>query len=173
LPIVQRISAGRFESTLQKIGKICGRMYRFIPWLFFARSRIDTSGCLEKCQKKDYCGNLIIMKELIAAVIIGAILGGIAIGRFPLFRMNRATIALIGSLLLIIIGAITLEQAYSAIDMNTILLLFSMMIINAYLQFAGFFALVLQTLHQWPHLRFSELWGSDPHSTLTPTVPSH
>jgi len=82
------------------------------------------------------------MKEIIIAIITGAILAGIALGRYPFFRMNRATIALIGSLLLIAVGAITLEQAYTAIDMNTILLLFSMMIINAYLQFSGFFSLV-------------------------------
>ncbi len=67
---------------------------------------------------------------------------GIAIGSFPQFRMNRATIALVGASLLIFSEAISLHQAYNAIDMNTIILLFAMMIINGNLRIAGFFKLI-------------------------------
>ncbi|OGF63638.1 MAG: anion transporter [Candidatus Fischerbacteria bacterium RBG_13_37_8] len=82
------------------------------------------------------------MREILISIILLMILGGIALGRYPYFRMNRATITLIGALLLLVAGAITLPQAYAAIDMNTILLLFSMMIVNANLHICGFFALV-------------------------------
>ena len=67
---------------------------------------------------------------------------GIAVGSYPAFRMNRATIALVGAAVLIFIGAIPLEKAYDAVDLNTILLLFSMMIINGNLRISGFFKLV-------------------------------
>lgn len=67
---------------------------------------------------------------------------GIAIGRFPVFRMNRATITVVGVTLLILTGASTLEQAGRAIDMNTIVLLFAMMIINTNLRLSGFFKLL-------------------------------
>lgn len=67
---------------------------------------------------------------------------GIAVGSYPAFRMNRATIALVGAAVLIFIGSIKLEQAYDAIDLNTILLLFSMMIINGNLRICGFFKLL-------------------------------
>ncbi|MEG8988217.1 anion transporter [Ignavibacteria bacterium 4148-Me] len=70
---------------------------------------------------------------------------GIAVGSFPQFRMNRATIALVGASTLIFSGAISLQHAYDAIDMNTILLLFAMMIINGNLRIAGFFKLI--TIH--------------------------
>jgi len=70
---------------------------------------------------------------------------GIAVGSFPQFRMNRATIALVGASALIFSNAITLQHAYEAIDMNTILLLFAMMIINGNLRIAGFFKLI--TVH--------------------------
>jgi len=70
---------------------------------------------------------------------------GIAVGSFPQFRMNRATIALVGASALIFSGAISLQHAYDAIDMNTILLLFAMMIINGNLRIAGFFKLI--TIH--------------------------
>jgi Na+/H+ antiporter NhaD/arsenite permease-like protein len=48
-------------------------------------------------------------------------------------------------------GAISLEEAYAAIDMNTIVLLFAMMIINVNLRLAGFFRLVNRHLAQWAH----------------------
>ncbi|MBX3057801.1 MAG: anion transporter [Anaerolineae bacterium] len=79
------------------------------------------------------------------------ILVGIALGRYPWLRMNRATIALVGATLLVLIGAIGLEEAYAAIDMNTIVLLFAMMIINVNLSLAGFFRLVNRRVAQWAH----------------------
>lgn len=57
--------------------------------------------------------------------------------------MNRATIALVGSTILVIVGAIPLEKAYTAIDLDTIVLLLSMMILNINLRLAGFFGLVV------------------------------
>lgn len=79
----------------------------------------------------------------ISLSIIFLTLTGVAMGRYPGLRMNRATIALVGATLLIIVGAISLEKAYHAIDMNTIVLLFSMMVLNINLRLAGFFNLVV------------------------------
>ncbi|RPI50247.1 MAG: anion transporter, partial [Chloroflexi bacterium] len=56
--------------------------------------------------------------------------------------MNRATISLVGATVLVILGAISLEEAYAAIDLNTITLLLAMMILNVNLRLAGFFRLV-------------------------------
>jgi Na+/H+ antiporter NhaD/arsenite permease-like protein len=67
---------------------------------------------------------------------------GVALGRWPWLRMNRATIALVGATALIVLGVIPLEQAYRAIDWNTIVLLFAMMVLNVNLRIAGFFHLV-------------------------------
>lgn len=75
------------------------------------------------------------------AVIVATIVG-VAIGRLPYLRMNRATIALAGAAALILLGAISLEEAYASLDLNTLTLLFGMMIINANLRRAGFFGLV-------------------------------
>lgn len=74
--------------------------------------------------------------------VIALTIIGVAIGGYPVFRMNRATIALVGSAILITFGAISLEHAYKAIDMNTIVLLFSMMVINVNLRLSGFFKLL-------------------------------
>ena len=77
-----------------------------------------------------------------ALILVVLTLVGVAVGRYPWLRMNRATIALVGATTLILSGAITLDQAYGALDMNTILLLFAMMVINVNLRLAGFFELV-------------------------------
>jgi Na+/H+ antiporter NhaD/arsenite permease-like protein len=68
---------------------------------------------------------------------------GLALGYVPGLRMNRATIALVGSAGLIALGTLSVEEAWTAIDGSTIVFLLSMMVINAYLSYAGFFNLAL------------------------------
>ena len=64
---------------------------------------------------------------------------GLALGYIPGLRMNRATIAFVGSAMLIALGVLNLQEAWQAIDANTIVFLLSMMVINANLAYAGFF----------------------------------
>lgn len=80
--------------------------------------------------------------QLISAVIIVLVYIGIAIGQVPYLRMNRATIALVGAMALVVVGAIGEEEAFRALDMGTILLLAAMMVLNVNLRLAGFFDLV-------------------------------
>lgn len=68
---------------------------------------------------------------------------GLGLGYVPGLRMNRATIALAGSAGLIALGTLSLDAAWEAIDAATIVFLLSMMVINAYLAYAGFFKLAL------------------------------
>nr|WP_211178410.1 anion transporter [Brasilonema octagenarum] len=71
---------------------------------------------------------------------------GLALGYLPGLRMNRATIALVGSAFLIGLGALNLQEAWDAIDATTIVFLLSMMVVNANLSFAGFFQRALAVL---------------------------
>jgi Na+/H+ antiporter NhaD/arsenite permease-like protein len=66
----------------------------------------------------------------------------LALGRLPWLRVDRAGVAIIGASLMLAANALTLEQAYAAIDYDTIVLLFGMMIVVANLRLSGFFALV-------------------------------
>lgn len=74
-------------------------------------------------------------------LVILLTLVGVALGRYPILRMNRATIALVGATLLTVGGGLSLPEAYGAIDMDTLVLLLGMMILNANLRLSGFFAL--------------------------------
>ncbi len=71
--------------------------------------------------------------------VLGLTYLGLALGYIPGLRMNRATIALVGSAFLIALGVLNLQQAWQAIDANTIVFLLSMMVVNANLSYAGFF----------------------------------
>src|SRR5579885_1274047 len=65
----------------------------------------------------------------------------VALGRLPGLRVDRAGAALIGASLMVGFGVLSLEEAYRAIDLNTIVLLVGMMILVANLKLAGFFGL--------------------------------
>lgn len=81
-------------------------------------------------------------REYLTSVLVTITLVGVAVGRYPALKMNRATIALVGATALVALGGLSLQDAYAAIDWNTIVLLFGMMILNVNLRMAGFFRLV-------------------------------
>jgi len=84
-------------------------------------------------------------------LIVALTLGGIALGGIPGLRMNRATIAVVGGTLFIVTGGLRLGEALKAIDLNTIALLFGMMVLNANLRIAGFFDLLASRLARQAH----------------------
>lgn len=85
------------------------------------------------------------MKGFVAAVLGTAVpaiaFAGIAIGRLPRLRMNRATIAFSGAAILVLGGIFGLDEALAAVDGGTLVLILSMMVLSANLKLAGFFDL--------------------------------
>jgi Na+/H+ antiporter NhaD/arsenite permease-like protein len=59
--------------------------------------------------------------------------------RLKILPLNRPAAALLGAVLMVACGVMTPEQAYAAVDYNTLVLLLGMMLISAYLFMAGFF----------------------------------
>ena len=72
-------------------------------------------------------------------IFVGSYLA-LAIGRIPGLSIDRAGIALVGAGLMVASGALPLEDAYKAVDLDTITLLLGMMIVVASLRLSGFFA---------------------------------
>ena len=77
-----------------------------------------------------------------ALVIFVASYLALAIGKIPGLTIDRAGVALVGACLMVASGALPLEDAYKAIDLDTMTLLLGMMIVVANLRLSGFFALV-------------------------------
>jgi Na+/H+ antiporter NhaD/arsenite permease-like protein len=70
----------------------------------------------------------------------------LAIGKVPGLRMDRAGIALVGAAAMLACGALNLHEAARSVDYETIVLLFAMMVVAAYLRLAGFFALATDSI---------------------------
>jgi len=81
------------------------------------------------------------VRSVAAAVIFVGSYLALAIGRIPGLSIDRAGIALVGAGLMVGSGALSLQQAYQAIDLDTITLLLGMMILVANLRLSGFFAI--------------------------------
>jgi Na+/H+ antiporter NhaD/arsenite permease-like protein len=79
-------------------------------------------------------------RSIAAGVVFAASYLALAIGRIPGLSIDRAGIALVGAALMVASGALSLEDAYKAVDLDTITLLLGMMIVVAHLRLSGFFA---------------------------------
>lgn len=92
---------------------------------------------------------------MIAAAIFCLAYFGIALGKIPGLAIDRTGIALLGAIGMIIFGVVTPERAARSIDLSTILLLYSLMIISAQLRLGGFYtwiALKIVSFYTHPRL---------------------
>jgi Na+/H+ antiporter NhaD/arsenite permease-like protein len=80
----------------------------------------------------------------------------IASQKIPYLHLDRPSGALAGAVLMVLAGVLTLDEAYQAINYDTITLLLGMMILAGYLRFARFFRyltfLLLSRLHSGTQL---------------------
>jgi Na+/H+ antiporter NhaD/arsenite permease-like protein len=72
-------------------------------------------------------------------VILVMTYAGLAVGRIPGLRLDRAGIAFLGGAAMIAFGPLTFEDAFRAIDYDTVALLLGMMIVVAHLKVSGVF----------------------------------
>src|SRR6266550_3303718 len=78
-------------------------------------------------------------KEIIAIAIFAVTYLLISGRRLKLLPLNRPAAALLGTVLMVACGILTPEQAYRAVDYDTLVLLLGMSLMAAYLSLAGFF----------------------------------
>src|ERR1700724_2734790 len=86
-----------------------------------------------------------------AAAIFAVSYLALAVGRIPGLAIDRAGVALVGACLMVAGGALPLEDAYRAVDLDTLTLLLGMMIVVANLRLSGFFAQVSAWVMQRAH----------------------
>lgn len=85
-----------------------------------------------------------------ALVYVGMFLGGL-----PTVQLDRAGVALLGAIAVIGLGAVTVEEAARAVDLPTILLLFSFMVVAAQMRLGGFYTATVR----WVSMRdAAPLW---------------
>jgi Na+/H+ antiporter NhaD/arsenite permease-like protein len=82
-----------------------------------------------------------VVDQIRALSIFAATYALISTRRTPFIRLDRPAAALAGAVLMIAAGVLTPDQAYRAIDWDTIALLLGMFILTGSLRLAGFFEL--------------------------------
>lgn len=82
---------------------------------------------------------------IFVTVYVGMVLGGL-----PRLKLNRSGIALLGAIAVIGIGAISTEEAARVVDLPTMLLLFSFMVLSAQMRLGGFYTAVTRRVAALP-----------------------
>ena len=82
----------------------------------------------------------------LVSTIFGLTYLALAIGKVPGLRIDRAGIALVGAAAMLAFGVLSMHDAARAVDYETIVLLFGMMVVVSYLRVSGFFALATEQI---------------------------
>jgi Na+/H+ antiporter NhaD/arsenite permease-like protein len=82
----------------------------------------------------------------LVSTIFGLTYLALAIGKIPGLRIDRSGIAMVGAAAMLASGVLSMHDAARAVDYETIVLLFGMMVVVAHLRLAGFFALVTERI---------------------------
>jgi Na+/H+ antiporter NhaD/arsenite permease-like protein len=83
---------------------------------------------------------------LTVLVVFSVVYAGMILGRLPRLQLDRTGVALLGGIILLATGAISLEDAQRALDIPTLALLFGLMVVSAQLRLGGFYARVARGL---------------------------
>src|SRR5690606_33308331 len=78
----------------------------------------------------------------LTVVVFVLVYVGMALGRVPGLAIDRTGVALLGLIVLLAFGDLTLDEAGEAVDMPTIALLFALMILSAQFEHSGFYGWV-------------------------------
>lgn len=71
---------------------------------------------------------------------------GMMVGKIPGLALDRTGVAILGAIILIASGEITVEDAWGAIDIGTIALLFGLMVVSAQFRLGGFYTALTRRL---------------------------
>lgn len=83
-------------------------------------------------------------------VIFVIVYAGMFLGGLPRLKLDRSGVALLGAISVIGLGVMTTEEAAKAVDLPTILLLFSFMVVSAQMRLGGFYTAVTRRVAALP-----------------------
>src|SRR6476620_3344890 len=89
------------------------------------------------------------MIQLVTSVFVCVYLG-MALGQWPGLKLDRTGIALVGAIVLILVGAIGGDEVRAAIDVPTLVILFGLMVLSAQYASCGFYAWCSRQLARTP-----------------------
>jgi len=78
--------------------------------------------------------------------VFALVYAGMVLGGLPGLRLDRSGVALLGAIALVVAGALTPEQAWDAIDVPTLALLFGLMVLSAQFRIGGLYAVIARRI---------------------------
>jgi len=84
--------------------------------------------------------------DSLVLVVFALVYLGMLLGRLPGLAVDRTGVALLGAIVLLAAGRLTLAQAWASVDVSTISLLLGLMVVSAQFRQAGFYARVTRRL---------------------------
>lgn len=83
-------------------------------------------------------------------IVFGLVYLGMILGGLPFFQLDRTGIALLGAIVLVAAGDVSLEEAGRSIHAPTLILLFAFMVLSAQLRLGGFYPFVTRRIAALP-----------------------
>jgi Na+/H+ antiporter NhaD/arsenite permease-like protein len=77
--------------------------------------------------------------DLFVLVVFIAVYAGMILGEIPGLALDRSGIALLGAIAILASGRLTIDDAWLAVDVHTLALLFGLMVISAQFRLGGFY----------------------------------
>jgi len=81
-----------------------------------------------------------------ALIVFALVYAGMILGGLPFLQLDRTGVALLGAIALLATGTVSEEAAARAVDLPTLLLLFSFMVVSAQMRLGGFYGHVTRWL---------------------------
>lgn len=83
---------------------------------------------------------------VVVAVVFVVVYLGMLLGNIPGLALDRTGIAVVGGIALVVGGVLTPRQAWDAVDVGTMALLFGLMLVSAQLRLGGFYTAVTRKM---------------------------
>lgn len=84
--------------------------------------------------------------ELIVLIVFVFVYSGMILGRIPGLALDRTGVALLGAIVLVTFGFVTVPQLSTVVDIPTIALLFGLMVVSAQFRMSGFYSRLVRWL---------------------------
>ncbi len=82
--------------------------------------------------------------------VFGTVYLGMFLGGLPRLKLDRSGVAVLGAIAMIALTGMTMEEAARSVDLPTIVLLFSFMVVSAQMRLGGFYTAVTQAVGTLP-----------------------
>jgi Na+/H+ antiporter NhaD/arsenite permease-like protein len=98
------------------------------------------------------------MDSVVLAIFV-LVYAGMILGELPGLALDRGGIALLGAIAVLASGRVTLEEAWRAVDVHTLALLFGLMVVSAQFRLGGFYTETVRRIAaRAPHPDTLLLW---------------